>query len=836
MSETIKVLLIDDDEDDYILTRELFSLVKGGRYVLDWSPSYEEGLKVAARREHHVCLVDYRLGERSGVQLIREAREARLTTPMILLTGQGDYDLDVEAMEAGATDYLVKDETSPTRLERTIRYAVRLNTERCRAEEELAAYAQKHAAVAEIGRLALTGGELTDLFAEAVSLVARTLGVEYCKVFELLPDGDALILKAGMGWKAEYAVDQFTVSAGKESQAGFTLRSDEPVVVEDLRTESRFIGSPLLRDHRVVSGMSVIIRGPERPYGVLSAHTTSMRRFAPDDVSFLSAVANVLAEAIGRKHAEDNVRQSESQFRALFENALDAVLIANDQGAYVDANPAACDLLGVSYNEVIGRTINAFTEQDDPGAASGMLQQFLKEGRIRGELRLRRADGNVVEVEFSATANFLPGRHLALLRDVTERRKLEEQLRQSQKLESVGMLAGGIAHDFNNILTVITGYSDLTLKGLDNGDPLVNYVEGIEKAAARAASLTRQLLAFSRKQVLQPKVIDLNSVIMNIEKMLGRLVGEDMELCTSPGFGLGSVKADPGQIGQVILNLVVNARDAMPKGGKITIETANIYLDEEYARQHIAVQPGWYVMLAVTDNGHGMDVETQRNIFEPFFTTKEQGKGTGLGLSTVYGIVKQSGGNILVYSEVGVGTTFKIYFPLVDEQVAEPEVAAMRLESAAGNETILLAEDEEMVRHLAREKLKMHGYTVLEGANAEEALLICQQYEGPIHLLLTDVVMPQMSGKELAEQVVSLRPDTRVLYMSGYANQSIVHNGILDSDIAFIGKPFTPDALVLKVVEVLGQVSSSQSSELVLKSVEDVIRLAGTQTIPSRQQ
>ena len=740
-----------------------------------------------------------------------------------------------------------------------------------------------------------------------------------------------------MGWKEEYPVGQATVSAGKESQAGFTLLSDEPVVVEDLRTETRFSGPPLLHEHGVVSGMSVIIRGRERPYGVLGAHTASVRRFATDDVSFLRAVANVLAEAIDRKHAEDEVRQSEarfrrvvesnmlgifswdlsgklpeandaflkmvgytredlaagrmrwtemtppeyrkldekaleelaasgvcetyekeyirkdgsrvpillgcamlegekqrgvgfvldisdrkraeeslrqseSQFRALFENALDAVLIANDRGVYVDANPAACDLLGVSYNEVIGRTISDFTEEDYRAETSRTWEQFLKEGTMRGVFRLQRPDGKVVEVDFSATANFLPGRHLSMLRDVTERRKLEEQLRQSQKLESVGMLAGGIAHDFNNLLTVITGYSELTLRRLDKADPLARNVEEIKKAAERAASLTRQLLAFSRKQVLQPKVLDLNSVIVNIEKMLGRLVGEDMELRTSPGVGLGQVKADPGQIEQVILNLVVNARDAMPKGGKITIETANIYLDEAYARRHIAVQPGWYAMLAVTDTGHGMDAETQKYIFEPFFTTKEQGKGTGLGLSTVYGIVKQSGGNIWVYSEVGVGTTFKIYLPLVDEQVTEPDADAARPESAAGTETILLAEDEEMVRNLARDSLKMHGYTVLEAANAGEALLICQQHEGPIHLLLTDVVMPRMSGKELAEQLVRLRPDTRVLYMSGYTDQAIVHHGILDGDIAFIGKPFTPDALVLKVVEVLQQhVSSSQS-------------------------
>jgi PAS domain S-box-containing protein len=517
-----------------------------------------------------------------------------------------------------------------------------------------------------------------------------------------------------------------------------------------------------------------------------------------------------------RKRVEEALRQSESKFRALFENARDAVLIATDQGVYVDANSAACDLLGISYDEVIGRTVDDFAEQDSKSDSWRTWDQFLNEGTMRGVFRLQRPDGDIVDVDLSATANFLPGRHLSVLRDVTERRKLEEQLRQSQKLESVGMLAGGIAHDFNNLLTVITGYSELTLRRLDKTDPLARNVEEIKEAAERATSLTRQLLAFSRKQVLQPKVLDLNSVILNIEKMLVRLVGEDVELRTLPGLGLGQVKADPGQIGQVILNLVVNARDAMPKGGKITLETANIYLDEAYARRHIAVQPGWYVMLAVTDTGQGMDAETQKYIFEPFFTTKEQGKGTGLGLSTVYGIVKQSGGNLWAYSEVGVGTSFKIYLPLVDERVTERGPDAERPENTAGTETILLAEDEEMVRNLAREILTMHGYTVLAAANSEEALFICRQHQGPIQLLLTDVVMPGMSGKELAEQVARLRPDMRVLYMSGYTDQAIVHHGILDGDIAFLGKPFTPDALVLKVVEALHKnPSSSQSLEII---------------------
>jgi PAS domain S-box-containing protein len=821
-TETIKVLLIDDDEDDFILTRELLSEVKVGKYELDWAPSYEEGLKVSGRREHQVCLVDYRLGEHSGVQLIRQARESGLTTPMILLTGQGNHEVDVEAMEAGAIGYLIKDETPTARLERTIRYAIEIKTEHSRAEAVLGAYAQKHAAVAELGRLALIGTELKELFVEAVSLVTRTLGVEYCELLELLPDGDALILKAGVGWKTEVVIGQTTTSAAKESQAGFTLLCEEPVIVENLRTETRFSDSPMLREHGVLSGMSVIIRGREHPYGVLGVYTTSARKFAADDVNFLRSVANVLAEAIGRKRAEDEVRNSESQFRALFDHALDAVLISDDVGVYVDANPAACALLGARFDEIIGHTVYDFIEQDYIAETSRMREQFLEEGTMQGLFSLRRLDGKVVEVDFSATANFIPGRHLSVLRDVTEQRKLEEQLRQSQKLESVGLLAGGIAHDFNNLLTVITGYSDLTLMRLDKVDPLARNVEQIVKATERATSLTRQLLAFSRKQVLQPKVLDLNSVIVNIEKMLGRLIGEDMELSTSLGVGLGHVKVDPGQIEQVIFNLTVNARDAMPKGGKITLETANIYLDEAYARQHLAVQPGWHAMLAVTDTGCGMEAETQKSIFEPFFTTKEQGKGTGLGLSTVYGIVKQSGGNIWVYSEVGVGTTFKIYLPLVDEHVTAPDVDAARPESIAGTEMILLVEDEEMVRNLARESLRMHGYTVLEAANAREALLICQQHEGPIHLLLTDVVMPRMSGRELAEQLVRLRPDMSILYMSGYPDQSIVHHGILDEDIAFIGKPFTPDALVLKVAEVLQQnVSINQVLEKIKTSPPD---------------
>lgn len=390
-----------------------------------------------------------------------------------------------------------------------------------------------------------------------------------------------------------------------------------------------------------------------------------------------------------------------------------------------------------------------------------------------------------------------------LEREVAERKLAEEQLRHAQKMEAVGMLAGGVAHDFNNLLTAITGHSALAMRRLDQDDPLYPKLETINKAGERAAAVTRQLLAFSRKQIMQPKVLDLNQVVFELSKMLQPLIGEHIDLFTKLKPDLGKIKADPGQLEQVLMNLSVNARDAMPKGGKLTIETANVYLDEEYAGRHIAISPGRYVMLAVSDTGHGMDAQTQERIFDPFFTTKEVGKGTGLGLSTVYGIVKQSGGNIWVYSELGQGTTFKVYLPCVDRWAEEPESSVDRNKLSKGNETVLLVEDEEMVREMAKEILEESGYQVLEAKHGHEALLIAEQHRGRIHLMLSDVVMPQMSGRELAEQFAPLRKDMKVLYMSGYTDDAIVHHGVLDEGMAFIEKPFTPNALALKVRETL---------------------------------
>jgi PAS domain S-box-containing protein len=511
-----------------------------------------------------------------------------------------------------------------------------------------------------------------------------------------------------------------------------------------------------------------------------------------------------------RKRAEEALRESEERFRRFIENVPLGVCRTTPDGRVLMANPALVRMLGYdSWQELASRNLeDVALEAGYPRSA--FREQIEREGEVGGfEAAWKRRDGSVMFVRESARAfRADDGRVLyydSIVEDVTERRRLGEQLRQSQKMEAVGCLAGGVAHDFNNLLTVVTGYSDLLLKRppatcAGMRAPL----EEIKKAAERAASLTRQLLTFSRKQMLQPQILDLNSLLTNVDEMLRRMIGEDIELVTHLPSALGRVKADPGQIDQVIMNLAVNARDAMPQGGRLTLEAANVELDSSYASSHESVLPGHYVMIAMSDTGIGMDAETQAHIFEPFFTTKEVGKGTGLGLATVYGIVKQSGGSIRVYSEPGKGTTFKVYLPRIDQAAEVIAPTNMPVdELSRGSETILLAEDEEAVRSLVRGVLESTGYQVLETKGAHDALEVGERHRKHIHLLLTDVVMPQMSGAELVKHLAPLHPETKVLYMSGYTDHAVVRHGLLDSSTAFLQKPFTPDALALKVREVL---------------------------------
>jgi PAS domain S-box-containing protein len=517
----------------------------------------------------------------------------------------------------------------------------------------------------------------------------------------------------------------------------------------------------------------------------------------------------VSRDITARKQAEEALRASEEHFRSFIENLPVGVYRTTPDGRVLMANPALLRMLGYdSSQELASRNLEREGFEPDY-SRSAFREQIEREGEVRGlEAAWKRRDGSLVFVRESAgVVRAQDGGVLyydGTIEDITERRRLEEQFRQAQKMEAVGRLAAGVAHDFNNLLTIVIGYTDLVLQRLSPGNRMRPPLEEIKKAGERAAWLTHQLLAFSRKQMLQPQILDLNSLLTNVEQMLRRVIGEDIGLVMHLSPGLGRVKADPGQIEQVIMNLAVNARDAMPQGGQLTLDAANVELDSCYASCHQSVLPGHYVMLAVSDTGIGMDAKTQAHIFEPFFTTKEPGKGTGLGLATVYGIVKQSGGYIWVYSEPGKGTTFKVYLPRIDqagEAIApgEPGVA----ELSRGSETILLVEDEKAVRCLAREALESRGYHVLESEGAIKALEVGERRKEHIHLLLTDVVMPQMSGRELAEHLAPLHPETKVLYMSGYADNAVVHNGLLEPGTALLQKPFTAQALARKLREVL---------------------------------
>jgi two-component system cell cycle sensor histidine kinase/response regulator CckA len=527
----------------------------------------------------------------------------------------------------------------------------------------------------------------------------------------------------------------------------------------------------------------------------------------------LPAIERELRESKARdaqRKAEHEQRESEARYRALFAaNPMPLWVYDTATLAFLAVNDAAVRHYGYTAEEFMAMTIADIRPEQDAPSLRDVARRPLSDDE--SAWRHRRKDGSVLFVEIKAHDFALEGKmaRLILVNDVTERRraeealrKTEEQLRQAQKMEAVGRLAGGVAHDFNNVLSVILSYCELLIGELKSGDPMADDIEEIRKAGKRAAELTKQLLTFSRQQVVDPRALDLKVILSNLDKMLRRILGEDVELvvldCPSPA----RVLADQGHIEQVIMNLVVNARDAMPTGGKLTIETANVELDLDYVREHLGAQPGPHVMLAVTDTGGGMDRATQARIFEPFFTTKEIGKGTGLGLSIVLGIVQQSGGSIWVYSEQGKGTTFKVYLPRTDQVLGElrPLVEPASLE---GSETILLVEDEEQLRTVAVSVLRRHGYQVIEARGGIEAMSAAEHYEGPIHLLLTDVVMPGMSGAELAARLIAGRLDIGILCMSGYTDDTVVRHGILGSGMAFLQKPITPDSLLRKVREVL---------------------------------
>ena len=556
----------------------------------------------------------------------------------------------------------------------------------------------------------------------------------------------------------------------------------------------------------------MLIKRPEGDKRILEYHSTLRSEGTAAPV--IRVISRDITEA---RQVEEALRESEERYRTLVETSPDAITLFDLNLNIIMVNQPALALYGYErQEEIIGKSMMEYLDEGDRDRAKKEIEKLLQTGRIGTvEFTLTRKDGTAFPAELRGSLicdkHKRPEAILCVSRDISERKQrerelasLEEQLRQAQKMEAIGRLAAGVAHDFNNALTVISGNCQLSLLDLRKEDPLRKNIEEIGEAAARAANLTRQLLAFSRKQMMKMEVLDLNDIVRGLHKMLHRLLGEDIDLVTILPEGIGKVKVDPGQIEQVIINLAVNARDAMPEGGTLAIETANVELDEAYARRHIAVEPGSYVMLSVSDTGVGMSPEVKERIFEPFFTTKERGKGTGLGLSTVYGIVKQSGGNIWVYTEPGHGTTFKIYLPRVEGTASGKVLQEEGVgEIPRGMETILVVEDEELVRKLAIRLLKSQGYKVLEASDGAKALALCEEYRESIDLLLTDVVMPGMSGRKLADRLKQIHPETKVLYMSGYTDNAIVHHGILEEGIDFIQKPFGFDRLAKKVREVI---------------------------------
>lgn len=830
----MKALIVE--QDDEIRSLSLAALERRG-YIVTASSRVDEGAALCRRELFDVVVIGRHSTTGDALQFCREIRESpQGDDVVILLLGAKDQLVDPnEAIDAGATDLIQRPHDTAvldSRLTIAERRAVEYRRRRA-VERQLETRAQQQASIALIGQLSLGSQDMISLAQEATVILGRTMQVPLTELLQLGEDRAELRLVAGLGWKPG-AVGSALVGCGQGTQGAFTLGSLVPVVVDDLMRDRRFARSPLLEPHGVVSGVSLVIQGQNGPYGILSAWDTRRRVFMSDDIHFLQTVANLLGMLVKRSHWEAELRLSEERFRSMVESAPNGLLLVDPNGKILLASSLAHKLFGFEPGELAGQEIDNFVpERYRPAHPMNRARFVANPGtRVMGagrDLKAVRRDGTEFPVEIGLSPLRTSAGMLVVCNivDITERKRLEEQFIQSQKMESIGRLAGGLAHDFNNLLSVI-----LTNCGLVQREETLSTrnrtdLEGIRSAAERAASLTNQLLAISRRQVFKPKIIDLTEVVNEVDEMLRRLIGEDIEMVIACDPGAGNVKADPSQLVQVIVNLIVNARDAMPRGGRLTIETGNIDLDAEYCRLHAGVQPGPYVQLTVSDSGIGMDEETRLRIFEPFFTTKEHGKGTGLGLPTALGIVRQSGGHMWVYSEVNRGSTFKIYLPRVFEE-AEPTTVTPKLpERVLGTATILVVEDAEMVRDAVRKILETSGYKVLIAANGAEAIELSAGFEKQIHLLLTDIVMPQMSGRQLAEILTSQRTDMRVLFMSGYTDSAVVYQEMLSPGTAFIQKPFTVDSLTQKVAEVLSQPDPSStrtSGVLVVEDEEDLRR------------
>ncbi|MFL5804019.1 MAG: response regulator [Roseiflexaceae bacterium] len=821
-NKPITVLLIEDNTGDARLIREMLSEVKSSLFELECVERLSAGLGRLAAGGIDVVLLDLSLPDSQGFETFVKLRGQDSRAPILVLTGLDDEDMAIRAMQAGAQDYLVKGPLTNRALARAIRYAI----ERKRVEQE-----QRFLAKASTLLATSLDYEIT---LDRVAHLAVPDLADWCAVHMLEADGTIQRL-------AVAHVDPAKATLARERTGRYPLDPNAPhIVPQVLRTgrselytevpDSLLIASARDAEHleilRLLGFKSYIcapLMARGRTLGAITvAVSESGRRYDEHDLALAEELAHRIAVAIDnarlyrvaqeeiaeRKQVEAALRQSEERFAKAFLASPAAMSISRlSDGSFIDTNASYQRLFGYHRDELIGQSGVEVGIYTSPEQRATLVRMLHDQGAVREtDLMLHAKSGELRNVLFSAETIELGGEAciLVIIIDITDRKRLEAQFHQAQKMESIGQLAGSVAHDFNNLLTVISGYAELALRTLPPVAVAREDLQEIVKTAGRAAALTRQLLTFARKQIIEPQVLKLNDLIGEIDKLLRRLIGEDIDLVTLLSTDPGQVKVDPGQIEQVLVNLAVNARDAMPNGGKLTIETHNVVLDHHYTQQHLDVIPGPYVLVAVSDTGSGMDAETQGRIFEPFFTTKGPERGTGLGLATCYGIVKQHGGHIWVYSELQQGTTFKIYLPQTDASVmARAQLDAAR-DLPPGVETVLLAEDEPAVRALAARALREQGYTVLEAVDGAMALRLASEYIGTtIDLLLTDAVMPHIGGKELFDQLNVFYPNIKALFISGYTDDAIVHHGRLAPGVAFLQKPFSPSALVLKVREVL---------------------------------
>jgi PAS domain S-box-containing protein len=760
--------------------------------------------------------MDIRLREKmTGIEAAAHLRRG-WDIPVVYLTAYADEALLRQAQVTEPYGYLAK----PVR-DKELHAGIEMALYKHRADRRLKHLTEVLRAVRDVNQLITRDHDRPRLLAETCQILVRSRDYALVWIGQPEPPDHHLtpIARAGQG---QDLVDEIIAACDEDSNDPMpyieAMRTQRQVVRQNVAAETNHTpGHEAILARGLVSTTATPMLHAGRLLGVLCVHADKPNAFDEEELALLNELAGDLALALSNIEAEARRKQTEEQLRqrnrelerltAAIEQAAESVIITDTEANIIYVNPAFERITGYSRAEVIGQNPRLLKSGRQAPAFYQDLWSTITAGQVwRGHFINKKKDGTLYTID----ATIAPVKneqgdivnYVGVRRDITRELQLEEQYRQAQKMQAVGQLTAGIAHDFNNLLTAINGFAELTRFRLPADHALQEMLGKILDSGQAAASLVKQLMIFSRKQVLELTVLDLNTVVVNIEKMLQRIIGEQIILKTALAPDLGLVKVDAAQMEQVIVNLAVNARDAMPNGGRLTIETANVTLDEAYSALHLEVQPGEYVQLAVSDNGTGMNDEVKARLFEPFFTTKASGQGTGLGLATVFGVVKQSRGHIRCYSEVGVGTTFKIYLPCA-EGVTAPVTREEIGDLPRGNETILLVEDDPAVRDLTAHLLRQQGYTVLEAADDQSALRLDREHSGPIHLLLTDVVIPGANGKILAGELQQIRPELKVLFMSGYTDNTIAHHGVLEPDIAFLSKPFTATSLTRKVREVL---------------------------------